>query len=121
MRPIENDDVIPDLDSPGAAGIALRELASWLKSALGDALAELRLFGSRARGDWSEESDVDVAVVVRDLARETKNLILNKVADIELEHLTPLSVLVLSADDFAHLVKRERRIALDILREGIPL
>jgi hypothetical protein len=43
------------------------------------------------------------------------------IADFELKYLTPLSTLVLSDDDFEFLKKRERRIALDIEKEGILL
>jgi hypothetical protein len=83
--------------------------------------ARLILFGSRARGDFTGESDIDLAIIVPGLTRELKNDILNKVADIELKYLTPLSTLVISEEDFDTLKKRERRIALDIEREGIPL
>jgi uncharacterized protein len=79
------------------------------------------LYGSRARGDFDGDSDIDVAVIVRGLTRELKDRILENVADVELEFLTPISTLVISEDDFAFLKGRERRIALDIEREGIPL
>lgn len=105
----------------GTAGAALRALSSALRAELGDRLIAIRLFGSLARGDAHEGSDVDVAVVVRGLDAETKRRLYRTIADVELEHLTPLSTLVLSEDRFAHLVTRERRLALDILREGIPL
>jgi predicted nucleotidyltransferase len=99
----------------------LEELKRKLTELLGDRLKKLILYGSRARGDYDEESDIDIAVIVRGLTRELKNRILDMVADIEVEHLTPLSTLVLSEEDFEFLKKRERRIALDIEREGIPL
>jgi uncharacterized protein len=81
----------------------------------------LVLYGSCARGDYDSDSDIDVAIIVRDLTRELKDRILENVADVEMEYLTPLSTLVISEDDFAFLRSRERRIALDIEREGIPL
>jgi predicted nucleotidyltransferase len=79
------------------------------------------LFGSMARGDYHDESDVDVAIIVRGLTRKLKSQILDEVAKLELEHHMPVSVLVLSDEEFNRLKKRERRIALDIEREGIPL
>lgn len=100
---------------------ALEELKSALKALLGDRLLRFVLYGSRARGDYDAESDIDVAIIVKGLTRELKNRILDMVAEIETEHLTPLSTLVVSEEDFDLLKKRERRIALDIEREGIPL
>lgn len=99
---------------------ALRELKDSLKDFLGDRI-KLILYGSRARGDYDNESDIDIAVIVKDLTRELKNQILDRFADVELKYLTPLSTLVLSEDDFTSLKNRERRIAMVIEKEGIPL
>lgn len=54
----------------------------------------LVLFGSRARGDYEESSDVDVAVIVRGLSRELKDRVYKEVAGIELEHCQPIALLV---------------------------
>lgn len=83
--------------------------------------ARLILFGSRARGDFEPKSDIDLAIIVPGLNRKMKNEMLERVAEIELRYLTPLSILVISKEDFESLKKRERRIALDIESEGIPL
>ena len=99
----------------------LMELKVSLERVLGDCLVKFVLYGSRAREDYDEESDIDIAIIVRGLTREVKNQILDMVADIELKYLTPLSTLMFSEKDFELLKKRERRIALDIEREGIPL
>jgi predicted nucleotidyltransferase len=97
-----------------------KELKENLQALAGDRL-RMFLFGSRARGDYDDDSDIDVAIIVRNLNGELKDQILDEVADIELKYLTPLSTMVISEDDFDFLKKRERRIALDIEREGIPL
>jgi uncharacterized protein len=99
----------------------LRELKRSLESFLGDQLVSMVLFGSMARGDYHDASDVDVAVIVHGLTWRLKSQILDEVAELELEHHMPLSVLVFSNEEFNHLKKRERRIALDIEREGVPL
>lgn len=100
---------------------ALRELKLRLESDLGDTLVRLLLFGSRARGDHEPGSDIDVAVVVTGLRSAHKNKILDEIADMEVEFLVPISAHVMSADDFNRLLSRERRFALDIEREGVPL
>ncbi|MGQ9570295.1 MAG: nucleotidyltransferase domain-containing protein [Thermodesulfovibrionales bacterium] len=99
----------------------MEKLKSSLKGFLGDRLVKFVLYGSRAKGDYDQESDIDIAIVVKGLSRELKNQILYEVAGIEFEYLTPLSTFILSEDEFEHLKRRERRIALDIEREGIPL
>jgi predicted nucleotidyltransferase len=99
----------------------LKELKEKLVHLLGPEAFKMILFGSRARGDYTEKSDVDVAILVPGLTREMKRRILDQVAEIELEYLLPISVLVLSEAEFGRLKKRERRIAIAIEREGISL
>ena len=99
----------------------LRELKESLGSFLGDRLLRMVLFGSMAKGDYNDESDADVAIIIRGLTRELKNKVLDKVAEVELNHLMPISALIFSEDEFNRLKKRERRIALDIEREGVLL
>ena len=45
---------------------AVEEFAQTVRTAYGDRLEGLYLFGSRARGDHTRESDADVAVVLAD-------------------------------------------------------
>ncbi len=106
----------------------LAELKAALQERFREKLQRIVLFGSRARpdsigarGDAMPNSDIDVAVIVKSLDRKLKREILDIVADLELKHLTPISMLVFSTQEFDHLLKRERRIALDIAREGIAL
>ncbi|MGO9410479.1 MAG: nucleotidyltransferase domain-containing protein [Spirochaetia bacterium] len=100
---------------------ALAVLKERLTGFLGDSLVKLALYGSRARGDHDPDSDVDVAVIVRGLDRDLKKRIYEMVAEIEVDRLVALSTLVLSESDYQSLLARERRIALDIEEEGIPL
>jgi len=88
---------------------------------LDDRSFKLILFGSKARGDFDDNSDLDLAIIVNGLDHPLKLAIFDVIADAELEHLKTLSALVLSSEDFQRLKSRERRIALDIEREGIEL
>ena len=110
--------VVPSDEEIRRALVLLKER---IVALLGGSLVKLSLFGSRARGDFDPDSDVDVAIVVRDLTPELKSRIFTLVADVELESDVPLSTLVLSEERFTQLLTGERRLALDIEREGIPL
>ncbi len=50
----------------------LEELRDTILAQYQDAVQRVVLFGSKARGDWHEESDVDVLVIVRDAAAAKK-------------------------------------------------
>ncbi len=41
-----------------------REFADWLREELGDIVLDVRVFGSTARGEVHEESDVDVFILL---------------------------------------------------------
>jgi len=101
----------------------LREYLNELKARLVRFLEgrnfRLVLYGSRARGDYDEDSDIDVAIIVEGLSRDLKDRVLDLVIDLEMERLRPISSLVLSQADFDALRDRERRIAIDIEEEGI--
>lgn len=88
-----------------------------------DRIREMRLFGSMARGNAHEGSDVDVLVLVdeRDLA--VVDAIVAAKVEVENEVDAPFTIspLILSQAHFNELRARERRIALDIEQEGIPL
>ena len=66
-----------------------------------------------------QDSDIDVAVVIRGLDRRGKMAVLSAVAELEFERSTAISVLVLSEEVFNELLRYERRIALDIEGDGI--
>ena len=99
----------------------LIDLKKSLDLSLGDSLIRVVLYGSRARGDYDENSDIDIAIIVLSLSKEVKNRILDIVTEIELKYLRSISSIIFSETEFNNLKERERRIALDIESEGIPL
>ncbi len=79
----------------------------WIKQAVialtANRLKGFYLFGSKARGDWDEESDTDIAIIVEGLNKETKRAIIDIVVDAEVKYFVAVSSLVLSEADFKQL------------------
>jgi len=98
---------------------ALAAYAQRLRDRFGSRVRFVRLFGSWARGEADEDSDVDVAVVVEQLTRDEWRQAVGDAVDVDLDTRTTLSPFVVSGDHFDLLIHRERRIAADILKEGI--
>jgi predicted nucleotidyltransferase len=90
---------------------------------LGARLARAILFGSRARGEGHEESDLDVAVVVRGPEREVYRQVYDSAAEITMDYDfgVRLAPLLLSEETLEDLRDRELAIAGAILEEGVPL
>src|SRR3989338_2418563 len=100
---------------------AIRSFKERLVGLLGARLKEIRLFGSRARGEGDEESDIDLLLLVKDLGREEKSRILDWACDLSLDTNVRLSPLVMSEDHFRLLVRRERLLAREIQDQGVSL
>lgn len=100
---------------------ALVRFAEMLRDRFGPRLREVRLFGSTARGERHEDSDIDVAVIVDQLDWREKREIHGWPFDVMMETGIYLSPVAWSSADFDALLEGERLIALDVRREGIPI
>jgi predicted nucleotidyltransferase len=81
----------------------LDDLKAELEDLYGDRLARVVLYGSYARGEAHEESDVDVLVVLEgevDAAREIRRMG-DAAFEVGLRHGQYVSVFPVSADDYA--------------------
>ena len=99
----------------------LRELISGLLGIYGNLIDSVILYGSVARGTQTDESDVDVAVIMRPGATaEMHDRMLDMVVDLELACDKVLSVIRIDRDRF-----REWETTLpfyqSIRREGVVL
>lgn len=79
------------------------ELVRKYRHLYGDALREVLLYGSYARGDYDEESDVDVAAIV-DQPRETLSasfhLLAEAASELSLAHGLTVSPTVIPLSDY---------------------
>lgn len=102
-----------------AARDTAREYAARLVARFGERVAWVRLYGSHARGDAHEESDVDIAAVVHDLTWNEKTEAIDLGTDVSLARQMHVSPVVMSSSDFDYLLAVESSFARNILDEGI--
>lgn len=88
---------------------------------LGRELFEVRLFGSRARGEGDEDSDIDLALIVSHEGAGLRGGLLDLAFDLGLQYPVRLAPFVVERSRLELLRQRERRLALDIDREAIPV
>jgi predicted nucleotidyltransferase len=107
----------PDVDE------AIARFGAAVRARFGGRVKDLRLFGSYARGDAWEESDVDVLVLLEGATRAEveETVAMAHEAGFVGATWVPLSPFVRTPEAFDALRRRELRIALDVDREGIPL
>lgn len=82
-------------------------------------LVDFRVFGSRARGEPDEYSDLDVFVEVERLDPNLKERLLDLAWEVGLEHLTVVSLLIYTRDEIEHTPHRSSPIVKAIAREGV--
>jgi predicted nucleotidyltransferase len=92
-----------------------------LRQRYGDAVRDVRLFGSFARGGAHEESDVDVAVVLDHADFDTRRKVIDLATDIGLPHHLLLSPTVFDLETYERWRARERPLVMDIERDGVAL
>lgn len=80
----------------------LEQLVPGLLAIYGDLIDRIVLYGSTARGTHTDESDVDIAVIMRsDATKEMHNRMLDLVVDLELSCGKVLSVLRIDLQRFS--------------------
>jgi predicted nucleotidyltransferase len=100
---------------------ALDDFTSFLRHRFGTRVRDLRLFGSRARGEGHEDSDLDVLAVIDDLNRHERREVWEFTGDIMTTHDIIVGGLTLSTADWLDLRARERRIVAEIDSDGVCL
>jgi predicted nucleotidyltransferase len=94
------------------------ELRRILQRLYGPRLQRLVLFGSQARGDANQESDVDVLVVLEGQVSAAEEIERTGQAatELSLKHGIALSCVFVSADRF---VRENSPLLLNVRREGV--
>lgn len=100
---------------------ALKQLRNALEACFGSRLVRMRLFGSYARGEANEDSDVDVFVLLDDVSAQDNRAILDLAAGVSADCGLQVSPLVFSTARYEQWKRGERAIVLDIDREGVAV
>ena len=97
--------------------LVLSELKSGLSGLYGDRLSSLWLFGSRARGEESPDSDFDVMIVLKDKVDAGEEIARTGgvVSSLGLKYDVVPSCVYVSADRFA---REQSPLFLNVRREG---
>lgn len=111
-----------DLRLPAAVRNTLEAFVSRLRERFGRRLRSVRLFGSYARAEATEESDVDCLVLLDTVAPEDDRAVTDLAADLiwQLDGVV-ISPMIMSVAEFEAWKARERATPLAIEREGVPL
>jgi predicted nucleotidyltransferase len=83
------------------------------------------LFGSAARGQLAKTSDVDALVVIPTTEQEPFNAVMKSVnelgGEVRARYGFPISAVTMTMKDFETALREKKRIANDVIRDGIVL
>jgi predicted nucleotidyltransferase len=99
------------------------EVAKKLKEKLSEvaSVADLIVFGSRARGDQDEYSDMDVSIVVQSLDPVLKERIYEVVWEVGFDNYLVISPLIFTKNEIENSPLRSAPIVKNIFEEGIQV
>lgn len=97
---------------------ALLEFKQAIRHLYGRRLRDVVLYGSWARGDATEDSDIDLVVVLSGVVAPGKEIdrMIDVIADVNLKHRVLISVYPVSEQDYVGL---DSPLLLNIRREGV--
>jgi predicted nucleotidyltransferase len=100
---------------------ALREFLTKLREQHGSEVVLVSLFGSKVRGDFDEESDIDVLLVVENRNSQLWEDIVEIETELMLKYGAVVSSLIMGRDNYEWHLRHRAPLYRSIEREGIEL
>jgi predicted nucleotidyltransferase len=116
----EGELLLPSSLSPSEQA-ALEDFVEAVRGSLGSEIIDVQLFGSKARGDATPESDVDVLVVVRRDEPRLIDALYDLLLDACLSHNVYISLKVFSEVEYERLNHPRTPFMQNVAREGVAL
>ncbi|MBE0477500.1 nucleotidyltransferase domain-containing protein [Candidatus Aerophobetes bacterium] len=101
--------------------LALRKFRSTIEKVLGGNLVEVKLFGSRVRGDARKDSDIDVLVIISSGDWRMRDVIYDIATDVLLETEVCISPKVINRKEYEYLSNIGAPFITNVIREGITV
>jgi predicted nucleotidyltransferase len=92
-----------------------------IKQLLGLSLLEIRIFGSKVRGDFDAESDIDILLVIRDEDWHIREDISKITADINLEYGCNISSVIYTQEEHEKNKYFRTLFIQEVEKEGVPI
>ncbi len=98
----------------------LAEVKKRLKQIYGDKLKDIILYGSYARGDFTEGSDIDIIILLKDMKEPAseRRKYFDAIWELDLKYDTLISTIPLTEKDFR---TKKLPVILNAKREGFSI
>jgi len=96
---------------------ALTRLKTFLQDQ--ESFVDLLVFGSKVRGSSTQESDIDVLIIVREFDRDLQALIDDMIFELNLEYDCLISAVIFNQDELESGLMSESPLYRSAIQEGI--
>lgn len=100
--------------------MVVERFSSRLKSVLGKNLILVKLIGSKARGDFGSESDIDILIIVRDYLSD-KEKVINILYTIDPYYDVKISPIIYSEFEYEKNKELESPFIIKVEKDGVNL
>jgi len=100
---------------------AVEGFSSAVKEILGDRLARFILYGSKARGEGDEESDIDILIVVEGLKDEDETKLDDIAGEIFVSRAILISLIIFDSKNIEWKMGESSPFVKNVLEEGIEI
>ncbi len=113
-------EILMDSKIPKRIKNAINEAKKRIKQLYKDNLDNIILYGSYARGDYSEYSDIDLLITLKEMASisDERKKYINDISEISLKYDTVVSILPVNVEQYEI---NEKPIFVNIHKEGVLL
>lgn len=84
-------------------------------------MIKIQVFGSKIRGDFREDSDIDVLIIVRERSEAVLDILADISLEIDLNFDAKISLVIFSQEEYKQNEAWETPFTRNISREGILL
>jgi uncharacterized protein len=99
----------------------IEEFASQIRKRLNDNLIFIKMFGSKARGDFNKDSDIDILIVVNKKTIAVRDEIYNILFELDPYYEHKVSIILFSLYEYKKNEEMESPFTRHINHEGISL
>lgn len=100
---------------------AVKKFLSRLRKTYGKQIQQAMLFGSKARGEATNDSDIDILLLVTDETWALKDGVSDIVADINLEYNLSIDVRVIGTKRWQHMADIQAGLYRTISQDAVSL
>jgi predicted nucleotidyltransferase len=100
---------------------AVDEFTQSVKAAFGDSIKRLLIYGSKARGNFHKESDIDILVLLEQEDYQARNQISDIAFDLLLKYGVLISPRVINTIEYAKLCRWQTAFIRNVDKDGVPI